>query len=444
MTLRPCYDFPKPNENSVLARRKASVIVRGACHELDAVVRLRLLPSPGIEIEGALPQSSGIVEFDNIGNFAIKGRDIPGFPIRVPLLWPGDGRFVWALKHEPTLARGTAETEMLCVVFHIFNYNDFHGTRRSIEEGATGRNAICHVDLKASGWNVEIKSLSTTADTVKTLRASGGYGLTHIGSLQKEDGSFFDGKTAEQTLNALRHFFSFSRGMWCVPCLAVGFDNSKSRVWEAWSSPGGRWASPTSWFDPHHCDQLVKFFPGFMANWKDANWRKALHEVIYWYLSSNSSTLGLGINIDGGIILTQAAIERLSFEYVVRERRLIETEGFKNLRASDKIRLLLSSLDIPIDIPASLPEFRKLAGQFGWLDGPHAITEVRNSLVHPDHKRIGQFGKAFFPAWSLGQWYLELALLRICAYSGTYSNRLVLNKYVGTVEPVPWNETKAN
>jgi len=158
--------------------------------------------------------------------------------------------------------------------------------------------------------------------------------------------------------------------------------------------------------------------------------------VIYWYLNSNSSKRG----IDAGIILSQAAVERLSFEYAAKQKRLLEAEGFQNLRASDKFRLLFSSLDIPIQIPALMPELRKLAGQFNWLDAPHAITEVRNSLVHPDHKRSGHFGKAFFPAWNLGQWYLELALLRICDYSGTYGNRLAQQRWVGEVEPVPWDE----
>lgn len=440
MILQPCYNFPKPNENIVLAQTKALVSVRGKSHEVDAEVRLRLLPSPRIEIEGTLPESSGILQLDSVENVIIKGKDIPGFMIRAPFSWPGGSRFVWSLKHEPTIARGTTETEMVCVVFHLFNYEGLFGTRRSVEHVGNTSHAICHVDLKVDGWNIELKSMVTTSDTLKTLRERGGFGLTHIGCLKKESGSSFDRKTAEKMLTALRFFLSFSKGMWCNPCLAVGFDDKEKRVWEAWSSPKGHWASPISWFDPQHCEQLVNLFPGFMAKWENKNWREALREVIYWYLSSNCSTLGLGIGIDAGIILTQAAIERLSFEYVVRHKRLIEEGGFKDLRASDKFRMLFSSLDIPIDIPSSLPEFQKLAKQFHWIDAPHAITEIRNSFVHPEHKRRGQISGSFFPAWNLGQWYLELALLRICEYSGTYGNRLILQRWVGSVEPVPWKK----
>lgn len=439
MILQPCYDFPKPNENTVLERTKASVTVRGKPHDVDVEVRLRLLPSPGIEIEGVLPESFGIIQSDSVENITIEDKDIPGFLIRIPFSWPGGSKFVWLLKREPIIVRGSADTEMTFVVFHIFNYNDFFGTRRSTEETATGLNAIYHVDLKASGWNVEIKSLSTTSGTLKTLRETGGYGLTHIGCLKKENRSSFDGKTAEEMLNALRFFLSFSKGIWCNPCIAVGFDNMENKIWELWASPKGQWKAPSSWFDPHHCDQLVNLFEGFIAKWENDYWRDALSEGIYWYLSSNCSTLSLGIGIDAGIILTQAAIERLSFEYVVRHKGLVEESKFKELRASDKFRMLFSSLDIPIDIPTSLPELQNLSKKLKWSDAPHALTEIRNSLVHPAHKRRSQFGKAFFPAWNLGQWYLELVLLRICNYSGTYGNRLI-QRWIGNVDTVPWEK----
>lgn len=436
MILQPCYDFPKPNESILLTKMKVSVSIRGIVHNVDAEVLLRLLPDARIEIHGSLPRSLGLLDFNSV-NISVK--DIPGFIVRINIHSDG-AKFIWSPKSEPIIGIGTPSTELAYIVFHLFNYKPIMGTRRSSEKEGNSIYAISHVDLKASGWNVELKSLKTPPHTSETLHETGGYGLTHVGCLRKEDGSSFDGKTAEEMLTALRFFFSFSKGMWCNPCLAVGFDDKENRVWEAWSSPQGHWNSPISWFDPKHCDQLVNLFPGFLAKWKNESWRKALHEVIYWYLSSNCSTLGLGINIDAGIILTQAAIERLSFEYAVRHNRLVEADGFKNLRASDKFRLLFSSLHIPIDIPASLPELHKFAEQFNWIDAPQAITEIRNSLIHPEHKRRGQIGVAFFSAWNLGQWYLELALLRICEYSGTYGNRLILQRWVGNVEPVPWQK----
>jgi hypothetical protein len=87
------------------------------------------------------------------------------------------------------------------------------------------------------------------------------------------------------------------------------------------------------------------------------------------------------------------------------------------------------------DAASALAEISTLASQRRWLDSPHALTEIRNNITHPE--RPAQYSNAYFEAWSLGLWYLELALLRICGYNGSYSNRLVA-KLVGEVEDVPW------
>ena len=155
--------------------------------------------------------------------------------------------------------------------------------------------------------------------------------------------------------------------------------------------------------------ELATLFPGFMKRWVNDDWREALHEVIYWYLNANHSSRG----IDAGIILTQAAIERLSYEFSVKDRRLLTVNGFKALWASDKFRLLFSSVNIPLDIPAETSELQQLAGnsQINWTDAPHALTEIRNSLVHPEHRRRGQVDSTDDEAWNLGLWYLEMGIL---------------------------------
>jgi len=188
-------------------------------------------------------------------------------------------------------------------------------------------------------------------------------------------------------------------------------------------------------FDRDGTSQLAELFPSFIARWMNDDWRAALEEVIYWYLNANHADRG----IDVGIILTQAAIERLSHEVAVRDRRLLAPDGFKSLRASDKFRLLFSSLRIPLDIPAITPKLQSLASASRptWLDAPHALTEIRNSLVHPEHKRRGQFSRAQDEAWNLGLWYLEMSILALCGYSGTYGNRLTQQR-VGQTGNVPW------
>jgi hypothetical protein len=49
---------------------------------------------------------------------------------------------------------------------------------------------------------------------------------------------------------------------------------------------------------------------------------------------------------------------------------------------------------------------------------------------------------SYFEASLLSFWYLEMLLLRLFAYTGKYSNRLVLSGWKGQeVEGVPWVST---
>ena len=43
--------------------------------------------------------------------------------------------------------------------------------------------------------------------------------------------------------------------------------------------------------------------------------------------------------------------------------------------------------------------------------------------------------RAYYEAWNLAQWYLELTLLKLCGYEGSHGNRLN-QKWVGEVEPL--------
>jgi hypothetical protein len=438
--LKPIFDFCA-NESCILHHDlPAEVCINKNTYKGTGNVRLELFPRATICFLGNF---HGVIARDALDclfgeadiSFSFNNRQVDGF------LMDSSGdidsqeyNVKWIPNHKLSVGIGGHDTEISEIIFHLFNFVDFIGTRRSIEQDKLLSHAIEHIDLFCDQWNVEIKSLISTRENIKKLKeAGGGYCLTHVVSLKKINGAVFTGNNAEEILNALRFFLTFAKGCWCDPACAVGFDSSGDRVWESWLSPEISWQSPLSWFDHHHSTQLTYLFPGFMNRWKDDDWRVALKEVIYWYQNANNSSRG----IDAGIILMQAAIERLSFEYVVKDKRLLSVNGFKDLRASDKIRILFSSLGLPLEIPEETPEIKKISKELKWESAPHALTEIRNSLVHPEYKRKNKLDSAYYEAWNLGLWYLELALLAICDYSGDYGNR-IKQKWVGEVEVVPW------
>jgi hypothetical protein len=442
--LEPIFDFDACQSSVLLNQGQAEIHIDGNIYTGDGEVRLDLLPRGRLHFYGrfqGLPLDDALMPITGqkkISSFSINSCQVQGFAVNI-----GGGEtsqemtVKWCASTEPVVGSGDESTQMIRVVFHLFNFTDLIGTQRSMAQIGTSMNAIEHVDLVCDGWKVELKSLLSTRVNIKALKAEGGYCLTHVGSLERADSTPFSGKDADDHLKALRFFLSFAKGGWCEPICSVGYDASGDRVWECWASPREPWHTPPSWFDPHNSSQMVVLFPGFMTRWANEDWRKALHEVIYWYLNANHSSRG----IDAGIILAQAAIERLSYEFVVKDGRLLTVNGFKDLWASDKFRLLFSSLGIPLDIPVETPELQSLAtkSQMNWLDATHALTEIRNSLVHPEHKRHGQFVRAYYEAWNLSLWYLEMSILAICGYSGTYGNRLK-QRWAGEVEDVPWKK----
>ena len=221
----------------------------------------------------------------------------------------------------------------------------------------------------------------------------------------------------------------------------MGIDTTGKVCWEQWGERQvDPWERRLSWFDERHGGLLGEVFPGFWRLWKNPRWRGPIKTAIYWYVRSNNTR---GVGTDGAIVLAQAALEQLSWMFLVEERKALSPEGFEKLAAADTLRLLLSTLKIPLVVPSELKELEKLAKEFNW-DGPAAFTEMRNSMVHPgkmerQKKKLGGSRLPITDAWRLGLWHLELALLALFEHNGVYASRLKLPHTPGTVTNVPWS-----
>lgn len=133
---------------------------------------------------------------------------------------------------------------------------------------------------------------------------------------------------------------------------------------------------------------------------------------------------------------------------IVEDKKIISSDGFKNLPAADQLRLLLSYCSIPLTIPNSLTHLdqavRDSKQNLNWEDSPQSLTEIRNSIVHSGKpaKRQRIFNlpvEVKAEIYQLGLWYLELVLLYIFGYQGDYFNRIAGKKlYPGCIESVPW------
>ncbi len=416
------YQTQEPNRAIELGKQTVSFSVGQQIVCEQAALALRLLPRAYLRIELDVgDQVDGLsLMFEDIGDevtFVESGTSFKAGAVSI-----NGTRLVLAPKSEPVRMATPETTRLNKLVLHLFNFPAFLcvGSPKMdllLEDGKGG-------------------SLSTEP-LVNALKDIGGYAITHLGQLQRQDSSFFAPVEAEEIVTCLHFFLSFACGRNVVPGLAVGFGEDGQRLWQEWGTGQlDPWAAnPGSWFDRQHGELLAQVFPGFCKLWKDTRWSKTIKTAIYWYLRSNRA--GAGAGVDGGVILSQAALERLAWVYAVKVHRMLSGVGFDKLRASDKLRILLTSLGLPKEIPPQLTVITKLAGELRWEDGPQALTEVRNYLVHPSEKYEGKFSGVYAEAWNLAQWYLDLVLLRLCNHNGDYGNRIT-QEWTGQVESVPW------
>ena len=224
--------------------------------------------------------------------------------------------------------------------------------------------------------------------------------------------------------------YLFVRGSYCGLSFLSGQDSQRETVWKQW---GSREVEPwrgalSTWVCALDSEMLSPVFEGFWKRFTDPAWNETISQVLRWYLRSNESS-----EPAVGIILTQAALERLS--------HAINGQA-SSARTGDQIAAALKSAGIDPQIPSHCQELTRLSRQFGWSHGPHAFVEIRNDLVHAD-RQLGTISDgAYSEARLLGQWYIELMLLHRFAYRGRYYNRLRDGEgYAAAVEDVPWAAT---
>ncbi|HYI92881.1 MAG TPA: hypothetical protein VEX68_05015 [Bryobacteraceae bacterium] len=312
--------------------------------------------------------------------------------------------------------------------FTLPNFPQFY-VRDGQADGRIEGRGVNALVLESHGWRTVIYNTSDIGERSKHLRC-GGYGITATGEIARTDGQPFTRGELNVWVDALIVFLSFACGRWTGPLLSTGLDGNYP-VWQSWRVPRiDSGISVFGWFDIHHGESLNHVLPGFLERWNDPTWKQTLSQAIYWYIGANSMAAGA----DGSLILSQAALENLSWTYLVEDTKTLSRSRYKKLSADKSIRLLLLELDISTNVPESLVDLTKVVSDRGWKDGISAITATRNSLVHPE--KADDEGPVA-DCWLLSQYFVELALLRLFRYEGQYGNR-TKRRWVGQVEFVPW------
>ena len=438
--LTAVYGTPEVNEPVPLYRGPVELSADGKMHRKDAEIRLAWLPAPLVELRVDDFFSTRLIGTDDEWRVYVPGRSTA-----MPVIWtratpsvPGSGEQGNAVGR--TFEEGQlAAARVRYVDFHLANAPAYIG--HSVRYGHGGLRSARAL-AESGAWRVTLDAIHdwTVNEKRRRLRESGGYAITHVGRLERADGQPFEGGDATAPLDAFGWLVSFCRGAWSFPMLLVAEDADTGERYEVWRCPRiDADARHRSWFNELSIEGFGAY-PGVVAKLADSTWNEPVRHALHWYIVCNKPG---PVSIEGAIVLQQAAFELLAWTLLVEERKVLSDDGAQKLPASDRIRLMLSTCGIPLGIPSDLDDLLKVAKAENWQDGPHATTEIRNALVHASPKKRARiFGHGHGPrtdAWTLGQWYLELILLRLFDYTGHYSNRLRRGAWQGTeVEPVPW------
>jgi hypothetical protein len=321
------------------------------------------------------------------------------------------------------LTRGSGHG-LAVIRFHIANFPTYRGSAVAGPQGT----ARARMELAADGWGVLLDCREGSVQLGKALNKTGGYMITHVGELSRQDGSPFQATDGLSALEAFEYLLTFAGGGRTAPFMHVGYDGAGHAIWRTWEKPPVvTWARRLSWFDPSDPGCLQRAFPALLHRWKDPHQREVVRRVTYLHSEANRR------GIEPSLIVAQAALELLAWQVLVVERATISRPAFDRLPAADMLRLLLTVSEIPLAIPPELASLRTYAKSKSATDGPEALTQLRNLWVHPPKRSFAPSSYELGDAWQLIQWYVDLAMLRWLGYQGTFTSRITHR-----VDAVPW------
>ena len=340
---------------------------------------------------------------------------------------PGSPKFALTPVQQPVtvIDKGGSLQELR---FSVLNLPGMHGPQFKTVQKGNQEIFIpsVRVAIPDGEWHVEVEAVPEIRDIEKKLTRERGIGVTYTGRITRYGAGDFTRAEVEPLLNALRDFLSFSCGSWCGFNSVKAFDQAGQQSWVRWGAPkiAAFDKNRLSWFNFDKGTAILsKLFPVYW-NLVNTSQQETINQVIYSYLTANESAMNMGV------IMAQAALERLSLQILKRDKKPKGHTG-------EFIRKALVKSGLDSDIPACCRQLRALqqSGSRTWEHGPHAIVDLRNNLIHPDNRIDCVTDRAYYEGCNLGLWYVEMLLLKQLGYQGPYRNRLA-TRYNGE-DPFP-------
>jgi hypothetical protein len=428
---------PHAAANEAVTLLKGPVTIPANDGDLQGTGALALhwLPTTGLRLDADLESGWNGPHPGNLIRINIAGNDAETLVSSTNVGVNEGATFSTLSGRVRTFVKGSGN-DLAHLGFQVVNFSAFltPGPHQSPQFG----NPPMVAELAWNGWRIRLSAVDGAEQIFKTLKETGGYAFTHVGRLDRTDGSPFNAQDADKVLGAVNRFLGFARGAASNLAVRWGVDASETLVFEQWVSPVvDPWKGGDNWFDEHHGNLLSEIFPAFATAHADPDTWEALSLALHWYRKANMRDGGM----EGAIILGLTSLDLLGAMIVVDKTSSISASKYDNLPHGEKLRALLGVLQVAPVFPARSAELATFAATQNWTDTAQALAEIRHGYVHANRKRrrvvLSATNLATFWAWQLSLWYQEMALLFLLDHRGQYRNRMTAG-WLGEVETVPW------
>jgi len=394
--------------------------------ELNGSIEFHWFPDTEVKFKGEVVNGPNAL-FDFFGRYTLEAGGHNLGDIRV---LGNDMRGPWTLEgvvRKPVWGEGSIPVSE--VQFAIPNIREWLGEAVKEDIGSSQVHKS-RITLETDKYRITFDKIPDYMKRVALLTNSGGYMLLYTGSITKNKGMISNRELIEW-LDRFHHFLYFLNGRRTAPLFLSGILDGEV-LWTDYTPYTIDIQKNTeTWSQIHFLNGINDAWKKFDTMWQNELDKDFLISAIHWYVEANSQS---GY-VEGSIILAQTALELIYNWLLVKQKKMIQGKDADSISASNKIRLLLSQLNIDQAIPADLSALSAIENA---RDGPEIFVTIRNALVH-GQERIRKISlTAKYQALQLALWYIELSLLYILGYTGNYHNRTLKDKWKDTGQPLPW------
>lgn len=415
---QPIVNLEKPNSKIVIHTGIFRLEYEENSHQVNGLIEFKWYPHVGVYFQGEVSRDM---------LFLLGGKDLR---IYIDEDYIGKGFLTSQSFNKGISIEGVFSKECILnddsvpvneVKFIVPNMRELYGI--SIADGqllTRGR-----IELSQSDHILILDKMPDYRSREKEVNLSGGYYNLYSAFLKFKNPIYFKGlKKYTQIINA---FLSFVNGRQVGGLFYSGIHDDQI-LWQDYSNPKIEpYKRSKSWLPIgviNNLDSLQNIYNTIHELWKNEDDRDFLHSAIYWYVEVNNNP-----NTNSAMIIAQTILELLYNYIVIEKEGIIKGRDSEGISASNKIRLLLSRINVDYNSPKKFKEMQDyINSTTEAADAVETIVLYRNSIVHSQiikRKRINDLSQKFkSQALATSLWYIELSLLYVLKYDNQYFSRV--------------------